>query len=173
MVLRLPPFSDFECICRIFARFLPLVLQHNLYYVVSSFARGSSHRSTLKKRITFYPCIRISGGLRIHHLWQQCMVQQRYDHPSGMQIGSGSVSGAGSVVTKDTLENVIVVWNPCHALVRHSEQNGRCSAIWLCQDTLFQGKEGGNPQTFQCEQSIAGRKNISAVSLTGFLIHRK
>lgn len=41
----------------------------------------------------------------------------------GVQIGSGSVIGAGSVVTKDIPENVIAAGNPCHILRAVTERD--------------------------------------------------
>jgi len=41
----------------------------------------------------------------------------------GVQIGSGSMIGAGSVVTKDIPENVIAAGNPCHVLRTITERD--------------------------------------------------
>ena len=41
----------------------------------------------------------------------------------GVNIGNGSIIGAGSVVTKDIPDNVIAVGNPCRVLREITEED--------------------------------------------------
>lgn len=54
--------------------------------------------------------------------WEWVLAGGRGNLP-GVQIGEGTVIGAGSVVTKDIPENVLAMGNPCRML-RPINQDG-------------------------------------------------